>query len=113
MSEFLTKHAPTDDYPFLCYASEMDANVDNVSGGGGGVFIVNVDEDDTLDKTFGEIKREFSAGKIIYVYMSGAYSTVLNLVPEFYSLTFVVELVMRVASADSDDDYPTVRPLGD
>lgn len=30
------KHEPVDDYPYICYAPEVDANTDDISGGGGG-----------------------------------------------------------------------------
>ena len=36
MTDYQTKHEPVDDYPYICYAPEADANTDELGGGGGG-----------------------------------------------------------------------------
>lgn len=36
MTDYQTKHEPVDDYPYICYAPEVDANTDEIGGGGGG-----------------------------------------------------------------------------
>ena len=74
MAEYLTKHEPVDDYPYICYASEDDANAGSISNGGGFFdvgFTITVEEGDppqlhgVTDKTAGEIFQALDSGHIV------------------------------------------------
>lgn len=53
MTDYTTKHEPVDDYPYICYAPDADANTETSGGGGSGgggvtVFDMIFDDDEVI-----------------------------------------------------------------
>ena len=95
MPEFLTKHEPVDDYPYICYAPDENANTSNISsggggGGGGGAALIldtnnaTFDEEEvtyTFTETYNDIKNALDNGNdviLIWRDLSEQYGDIYN-----------------------------------
>lgn len=88
----------------------------NMSGGsGGGVLVVNEDENGTLDKTYAEIKSASNNGVVLL--HSGDEIFYLNYIGyiatfETYDVTFFGNDASAAFEADAEDGYPVRQDPG-